>query len=110
MSAYIILQTVIIRLGLKYDSVEFWTLCGKFMGHGNGQPFSQTSANDIFLQYYQHMLPFPIVKEDLLFDNVTSKDYDFNNLKSNLNIDVKTAHNDICFPEVLCAFGYTDSW
>ena len=48
MSAYIILQTVIIRLGLKYDSVQFWTLCGKFKGHGNGQPFSQTSANDIF--------------------------------------------------------------
>ena len=48
MSANIILQTVIIHLCLKYDSVQFWTLCGKFKGHGHGQPFSQTFANDIF--------------------------------------------------------------
>ena len=91
-----------------WPSVILDFLRGKFDGAFTGKPFHKLLPATI-LQQYQHLFPNTMLNSDSIFEDLTPKLAEFEELKREFQIEnIMKAHNKYCFPEIRCPFGCTE--
>ena len=91
-----------------WPSVILDFLCGKFYGSICGKPFHKVLPTTV-MEQYQHLFANNVNNGETLFDDLTPKVKEYNELKKDLKIEnVMKAHNKYCFPEIRCPFGCSE--